>query len=243
MKKLALLLAMLVLGTFAMPAKSITITEKEMGYISVNTTASKEMTPDTASISFAVETSAKTSKEAAALNTEITTNLISNLKPLLDIDKKDTIQTKNLNLRPEYTYDKNSKRTLAGYTMVNTVTLKTKKLSVVPKLVDTAVANKATNVSELRFYVENESNYVGKLVQEATENAKIISTLTADALNQKIVGLKTINVTWGPSYDNYDNVRMYNSVKSAGASAEKTTPVEPGKVKIQASVHAQFYVK
>ena len=51
MKKLALLMALLMLGSFSAPAKALTITEKEMGYISVNTSASKEMSPDTARVS------------------------------------------------------------------------------------------------------------------------------------------------------------------------------------------------
>ena len=239
MKKFALLMALLMLGSFSAPAKALTITEKEMGYISVNTSASKEMSPDTARVSFSVETTAKTSKAASDQNKEITNKLIGALKPLIEIDKKDTIQTSNLNLRPDYSYDKN-KKTLTGYTMVNTITVKTKKLDAVPKLIDTAVANKATNVSELKFYVENESDYVGRLVQEATANAKIISKLTAESLGQKVAGLKTINVNWGPSYDEI-SPRMYAAKSNSAAGG--STPVEPGKVKIQANVHAQFYVK
>lgn len=239
MKKLAVLMAVLMLGSLFSPAKAITITDKEMGYISVNTSASKEMNPDTARISFSVETTAKTSKAASDMNKDITTKLIGALKPLIEIDKKDTIQTKDLNLRPDYVYDKN-KRTLTGYTMVNTITIKTKKLDIVPKLIDTAVENKVTNVSELKFYVENESDYVGRLVQEATANAKIISKLTAESLGQKVTGIKTINVNWGPSYDNDISPRMYSAKATPGSTA---TPVEPGKVKIQANVHAQFYVK
>lgn len=243
MKKFTLLLAFCMLAAFAQPAKAITITEKEMGFVSVNTSASKEMAPDTATVSFSVETRAKDSKTAADENTKITSNLISSLKPLIDIDKKDTIQTKNLNLRPEYVYDKNNNRSLAGYTMVNTVTVKTKKLEAVSKLVDTAIANKATNISELNFYVENENNYVSQLVQEATEKAKAISKLSAESLGQKVIGVKSLNVNWGPSYESYDNVRLYNSAKASGMGSPKSTPVEPGKVKIQANVHAQFYVK
>ena len=108
MKKLALLMALLMLGSFSAPAKALTITEKEMGYISVNTSASKEMSPDTARVSFSVETTAKTSKAASDQNKEITNKLIGALKPLIEIDKKDTIQTSNLNLRPDYSYDKNA---------------------------------------------------------------------------------------------------------------------------------------
>lgn len=240
MKKLALIVALF--AFFIMPANALTVTQKEMGYISVNTTASKEMTPDTATISFSVETRAKDSKTASEKNKEITSKMISSLKPLLELDKKDTIQTKNLNLRTEYSYDK-GKRTLIGYVMVNTVTVKTKNLSIVSKLIDTAVENKATDISELRFYVENENDCVGKLVEEATANAKVLAQRTAETLGQKISGVKNISMNWGPSYESYDNVRLYNSAKAAAGSNVKSTPVESGKVKIQANVHAQFYVK
>ena len=237
MKKIAVLTAMLLLGSLAVPANAFTITDKEMGYISVNTSASKEMAPDTAMVSFSVETTAKTSKAASDSNKEITTKLIGALKPLIEIDKNDTIQTQNLNLRPDYSYEKN-KRTLTGYTMVNTITVKTNKLDSIPKLIDTAIANKATNVSELRYYVENESDNVGRLTQEAVAKAKIIAKLTADSMDTKIKGIKTINIVKNAPSDN-NGIAMY----AAKAQNSATTPVEPGKVKIQVNVYAQFYVK
>ena len=157
-------------------------------------------------------------------------NRVSNLK-------KDTIQTQNLNLRPDYSYDKN-KRTLTGYTMVNTITVKTNKLDAVPKLIDTAIANKATNVNELRYYVENESDSVGRLTQEAVAKAKIIAKLTADSMDTKLKGIKTINIVKNAPSDNMGGV-MY----AAKAQNAASTPVEPGKVKLQVNVYAQFYVK
>ena len=52
MKKLFVYtLAVLGLGLFAV-ANAYTVTEKEMGFISVNSTAVKEVEPDTASIVF-----------------------------------------------------------------------------------------------------------------------------------------------------------------------------------------------
>lgn len=240
MKKL--IIAFLMLSFFAVPANALTITKKENGYISVTATAAKEMTPDTATISFSVETRAKDSKTASEKNKEITSTLISNLKPLLALDKKDTIQTKNLSLRTEYSYDK-GKKTLLGYVMTNTVTVKTKDLTAVSKLIDTGIENKATDISELKFYVENENEYKGKLAEEAAANAKAIAKLTADSLGQKITGVKNISINWGPIYESYGNIKLLNTAKSASGATAKTTPVETGTVKVQANVYAQFYVK
>ena len=51
-----------------MKANAATIVHKDMGYVSVNATASKEIIPDTASIYFSVDTSAPDSKSAANKN-------------------------------------------------------------------------------------------------------------------------------------------------------------------------------
>ena len=240
MKKLTIALALLMLVFLAAPAKSVT--QKEMGFIEINTSVTKEIAPDTATITFSVETSAKDSETASAANKEISNTLIENLKPMLDFfNKGDTIQTKNLHLSPEYTYERNSsKKNLVGYTMTNTIIVKTKKLENVPKLVDTAVANKATNVSDLRFYVENEEVFLASLIKEATKKAETISRLSAESLGQKINGVKSINISYGPGYENYP--RTY-AVKAADSVSGASTPVEQGKVKMQVNINAKFYVK
>lgn len=237
-----LITAALMLTFFALPTGAFTVTQKEAGYISITTTAEKEIAPDTASISFSVETRAKDSKTAAERNKEITSKLLSEIKPLLALDKNDTIQTKNLSLSTEYSYEK-GKKNLLGYTMNNTILVKTKDLTNVSKIIDTAIENKATEVSELRFYVENENDYKGELTKEATENAKNIANLTASSLGQKVAGVKNISVNWAPTYESYENVKLLTATKSPSGTSTKATQVESGKVKIKANVYAQFYVK
>ncbi len=247
MKKIVLAISLLLLTSFfyfksPLSANAITVVHKDMGYISVNSSASKEVLPDTASIYFNVETSAKDSKSAVDKNKEITSSLILALKPILALDKSDSIQTKNFILRPNYSYDKNGKKTFQNYVASNIIYVKTKNIDNVSKLIDTAVANNATSVSDLCFSIENEKQYSGELAKEAINKAKIIAGFTANTLNQKLSGVKSISVNIS-SQNNFEP--RYASMKSNPKSQQylKDASVQYGKIKLQAYVRAEFYVK
>lgn len=229
------------LGLFSI-SNAYTVVEKEMGFISVNASAIKEVEPDTASIAFAVETIAKDSKIAVAENKEITSNLILALKPLLAIDKDDVIQTRNFVLRPNYTYDKNNKKTFQNYSAVNTITVKTKNLDVVSKLIDTAVSHKASKVSELTFYVEDEAKYSNELAQTAINKAKETAKMTSQTLNQKLCGIRSVRVNVYQQNTFAAKNNVLTSAKGSSSNSENT-PIEYGKINLQANVDAEFYVK
>lgn len=243
MKKLFIALGLFAATAFIMPANAITVVEKDMGYVSVNSSADKEIIPDTASIFFTVETVSTDSKAVVNKNKEISSNLILALKPILALDKTDSIQTKNFALRPNYTYEKNGKKNFVNYTASNTIYVKTKKLENVSKLIDTAVANNATSVSELSFFVENEKQFSGELAQEAIRKAKILAQLTASTLNQRVCGIKSIRVNVYPQNSYNARYATMNASAKDSTGAGKAMPVEFGKIKLQANVDAEFYVK
>ncbi len=243
MKKLFIAVGLFLLSSLFMQANALVVEQKDTGYVSVNAVSAKEIIPDTASIYFSVETSSTDSKAAVNKNKEISSQLIDSLKPILALDKSDSIQTRNFILRPNYSYDKNGKRTFINYTAVNTIYVKTKKLENVPKLIDLAVKNSATTVSDLNFLVENEKQYAGELAQEALSKAKILATLTASALGQKVTGIKSVRVNIYPQNNYAPRGAIYSNAKTAAIGAAKSTPVEYGKIKLQANVDAEFYVK
>ncbi len=247
MKKVLFAVGLVLFAFFAyfessQAVSAVTVVHKDLGYISVNSSASKEILPDTASIYFNVETSAKDSKSAVDKNKEISSALILALKPILALDKSDSIQTKNFILRPTYSYDKSGKKTFQNYVASNIIYVKTKNIDNVSKLIDTAVANNATSVSDLYFSIENEKQYAGELAKEAINNAKIIAGFTANTLNQKLSGVKSINVNIS-SQNNFEP--RYLSMKSNPKAQQysKDTSVQYGKIKLQANVRAEFYVK
>ena len=108
MKKLLMLLLLAFIATPCISTPAMTVVQKNMGYISINATESKEIAPNTANITFAIETTDIDSKRAAERNSQITSKVIAALKQELTSDKKSDIQTRNYNLRPNYKYNKNS---------------------------------------------------------------------------------------------------------------------------------------
>lgn len=242
MKKFFLIFLSILGFGFFTASNAYTVVEKEMGFISVNASAVKEVEPDTASIVFSVETTAKDSKIAVTENKEISSKLILALKPLLAIDKDDVIQTRNFILRPNYIYDKNNKKVFQNYSAINTVTVKTKNLDVVSKLIDTAVANNVSKVSELSFFVEDEAKYSNELAQTAINKARETAKLTSQTLNQKLCGIRSVRVN---VYQQSTFAGRNNVLTSAKGSANgsDSTPIEYGKINLQANVDAEFYVK
>ena len=119
--------------------------------------------------------------------------------------------------------------------MINTISVKTKEIKNLSKLIDTAVANNATNVSDIRYFVENEDIYSAALIKEATQKAESNASMTAKSLDKKLCGVKRIFVNC---------VQNRGAQPAAyGANLVKSTPVEAQKVKMEVYVNADFYVK
>ena len=83
------------------------------------------------------------------------------------------------------------------------------------------------------------------MTNKAVAKAKAQAKSIALAANQKIVGVKSLRVS---VYQNTSsNGRLYKTSLAAGAMESATldtaTPVETGKIKMNASVDAEFYVK
>ena len=239
MKKIILIFSLMSVIGFVNPSQAITVVEKDMGFVSVNASATKEIVPDTASIRFTVQNSAKDSKSAVATNKEKASTLIGALKPMLALDDKDVLQTNNFVLRPNYTTDKNGKKTFVDYTATNVIYVKTKSIDKISDLIDVAMRNNATGVSDLNFYAENQKQFEGQLAKEALADAQIIAELTASTLGQKVKGIRAVRVN---IYPQGSSATTYRSLKS-NAVADGASPIEYGKVKIQAHVDAEFYVK
>ena len=244
MKKLLMILLLAFISTPCISTQAMTVVQKNMGYISINATESKEIAPNTANITFAVETTDVDSKRAAERNSQITSKVIGALKQELSSDKKSDIQTRNYNLRPNYKYNKNSDdRSIKNYTAINSIVVKTSDTSMVSKLIDTAIKNNVSNVSGVSMTIEDQDQFATEIVNAALTKAKNQAKATAAALNQKVVGIKSLRVN--VYHQGANGVRLYKAAAlgSTAADTATPTPIEAGKVQLNASVDAEFYVK
>lgn len=238
MKKVLLLLLCLIVFV-ALSINTDTKAETiDKGYISVNESITKDVSPNQAEISIGIVTSAKSLKQASEDNKLIANKVYSSLKALLGMG--DYIKTNNYNAQPVYIYTKDNQRVLDKYSVSNTVTVKTKNIELVSKLIDKAISQGATNVDSLQFSSTDYDSECNSALAELAKKAQKKANTVANSVNSQITGIKSINVTC-----NADNgPRPYYAIRANssldGASA---TPIEGGKVKIYANIDASFYVK
>lgn len=241
MKKFLLMLGLALFVGSSVYAPVRASVNRDMGYISINATESREVVPNVVTISFGVETTDVDSKRAAERNNQISTNVINAIKTELISDKKAIVQTKNFNIRPNYKNNDYEDRIIKNYTVVNTIQVKTCDISKISGVIDVAVKNKVSNVDSINFSLSDDDVLANDLVNKAVIKAKTQAKNVALAANKKIIGVKSLRVN---VYQNTSsNGRLYkaSSVDSVGSSM--STPIETGKIKMNASVDAEFYVK
>lgn len=215
---------------------------KEKGFISLSASEIKELEPTVANITFAVENTANDAQKATLENNLISNKIIDALKQITD-EKTDTIQTTNFSVRPVY-YTSSGKRVIKNYTAVNSVTVETKDITKVAKLIDIAIQNGANRVNGLYYSIENEKQVCNSLYPEIIKGLKLQATTLAQAAGTSLDGLKHMNVSCG-SDTMVSNGRFYaKGVTMDSSSSESySTPVEAGKIKIRVHVNADFYVE
>lgn len=240
MKKILLVLCVVAFAMLSLPTYALTLVEKDNGYVSISTTETKEVKPDTATISFAVETTDVNSKKAVEKNNQISNAMISSIKPLLSLEKKDTIQTVNYQLNPNYRVDKNGKSLLDNFTVINTIKIKTKNIENISSIIDVAVKNNVTNVDDIYFSCDDLDVYKSDLTKSALLKVKQMADATVSSLNEKVTGIKSLRVN---SYQRTSNDRVMFKSLAASNAVGATTPIETGKVSISVTVDAEFYVK
>ena len=244
MKKIILAVTLLTFGIFnniIADAAQTVDAKKEAGYISLNKTAVKEVEPNIARITFAVENVAANAQKATTDNATISNVIVDALKALLK-NERDTIKTSNFSVRPVYA-TQSGKRTIKNYTAVNSVTIETRDISKVAKLIDTAIANGSNRVDGLTYGFETEKEVCAELYPSVIKELKTQAGILAQAAGTSLDGLKHMNASCNVD-STVTNTRLYaKGAMEDSASVSISTPVEAGKVKIRVYVNADFYVK
>lgn len=244
MKKRLVLLMLVLLCTFnVMSSKASVQYTGSNGYISVSSSSQKEVEPNIAQMTFTVETTDKTVESASIQNKVIVAQVMSALKSNIDPNAGEEIKTSNFSIRPNYTYSKDNKRNIDSYTVVNSVRIKTKKISNIGKLIDIAISKGANKLDTLNFSLDNEKNICNDLYPQVVKDAQSQASIIARALNLNVVGLKSLNASCNVEYANNMSygALFAKSVNDSGGSID--TPIEAGKIKVNATVNADFNVQ
>ncbi len=243
MKKSILALFLICLVIFSVNTADAEV-KKAAGYISLNASKTLELEPNRVQISFSVETNASDAQSAVKENNEISNKIITALKTVTN-SQGDIIRTNNFSVRPNYLYGKDGVRRIKNYIAVNSVTVNTKDIKNIAKIIDTAIANGANRTDNLSYTYENSASVCQNVYPELMKELKLQASGIASASGASLDGIKSVSTSCSSNMA-ISNGRFYNMAVAAdtgGVEEAVSTPVEAGKVTVRVSVNADYYVK
>lgn len=233
----------LALGCASVQAISESI---ERGYISVNTSANAELAPDVAEISIAVKTYDNKSMQKATLqNKEISEQVISTLKAMIDTSKGDYIKTADFSATPIYSYSGN-KRNFDKYQVSNSVVVHTKSIDKIGTMIDKSIALGATDVNSLNFSVSNYEAQCNDLLTLAAKKASARANAVAKTVPTTLAGIRSMDVSCSTSNSSRPQYKMLMANRAMMMDSEaagSSTTIESGVIKVFANVNATYFVK
>lgn len=218
----------------------------ERGYISVNTSANAELAPDVAEISIAVKTYDNKSMQKATLqNKEISEQVISTLKSMIDTSKGDYIKTADFSATPIYSYSGN-KRNFDKYQVSNSVVVHTKSIDKIGTMIDKSIALGATDVNSLNFSISSYEAQCNDLLTLAAKKASARANAVAKTVPTTLSGIRSMDVSCSTSNSSRPQYKMLMANRAMMMDSEaagSSTTIESGVIKVFANVSATYFVK
>ena len=177
---------------------SFTSSEKT---ITVTGSAATSISPDIVTLQFGVDTEAKTAQEAISENAQAMDSVVTAVTGLGIT--KDEISTASFSIYPVYNYSVPEpytgiqKTILTGYKASNTLFVKTTKLSLTGKIIDSAVGAGANRVDSVSFSLSPgvQQATQNDLISKAVLDAKSKAEKALNPLGEKVVGVKSVNLS------------------------------------------------
>ena len=186
--------------------------------------------PDRAFVVAAVETRAKTPREAQQLNATAMTAVQQRLTTA-GIGR-DAIRTLGYTVQPQYDFA-NGRRTLRDYLARNSVEVRLDEVARVGEIADTVVQGGATTVSEIRFDLKDRAGAEREALRLAVQDARARADAAAMGAGRVVDRVLRIE----DSRD-IEAPRPYMRMSATAAAADQppSTPIDAGDLEIRAHV-------
>jgi uncharacterized protein YggE len=184
--------------------------------------ASVSVTPNMALVDVGVSTQAATAQDASQQNAAQAGTVISALQALLGTTA--SIKTISYSVSPVYNTGQNA--TIIGYVVTNIVEVTLTDLTLVGKVIDTAIQSGANRVQGVSFGLQDNTAPV----------AQALKTAASSALSQAAAIASGLNVHTGSVLRASEGVNTANPTALAPIAGGASTPIQTGMVVIQASV-------
>ena len=211
--------------------------------IVVNATGTASREPEQAVVNLAIETAARTARDAADQNAATMDRIIAALRRL-EIPESQ-IRTTAYNMYPEYrhyepTRDGSEMRQpeIIGYRVMNMVSVTVDGASRAGAVIDAALAAGANRVDGLFFQLRDTDAVRAEALRDAMAKARAEAALLAEAAGLELGAPMEISTSYGYMPPPMP-MPMYARDMVQAAPAPPT-PVQPGAVEVQASVNIVY---
>ena len=204
--------------------------------ITVTGTGRASVRPDLADLRLGVTITAPTVESARSGSAATLAAVITNLKGL-GIEDRD-LQTSIVSVSPQYDYSREgAPPRLIGYSFSNLVATVVRDIERVGDAIDAALTAGATNVDHIAFRVADQSAAEREAREAAVADARVKAETFAAAAGVAIAGVAAIVESGAPiPYPAPVVERM------AFAARDASTPIEPGKNEVVATVTIAYRI-
>jgi uncharacterized protein YggE len=194
--------------------------------------------PDTADLSFAIETHAKTASEAASHNATLARKITDALKAKLG--DRGRVWTGGYSLTPDYDQrpTRQGNPVIIGYNAQNSIMVETGAMDLLGELVDTAIAAGANRVNYLNFSLKDDGKARARAIADASRDAQAQAQALAASLNVRLKRLMSASTEAQPR-----PVPVMRAMAFSAAESAAPTPIEAGQVTVPASVSLTYEIE
>ncbi|WLR52710.1 SIMPL domain-containing protein [Bacillus tianshenii] len=186
--------------------------------------------PNQAIVTIGVTTEGMNLTEVQAENSKTVLRIIHSLRELGI--PKEKIQTDDYRILMEYDFI-DGKQVFRGYNVTHMLRVTIDDINKVGIVVDTAVKNGTTTISNISFTVSNKQFYYNQALSLAVRNAQEKAAIIGHTLGVPVFSIPEEMVEGGVTPEAYPSPRVL-------AASTETTPISPGQIDIIASVRAKF---
>lgn len=186
--------------------------------------------PDQAFVTIAVETRAKTPREAQQQNAQAMTSVQQRLGAIGI--PKDAVRTTGYSIQQEFDYT-NGKRTARGYVAHNGVDVRVDAVERVGDVLDAMVEAGATTVSGVRFDLKDRAGAEREALRLAVLDGRARAEAIASGAGRTLERILRIADAPQPRFKGAPQMMLE---RSAAGVAAADTPIAPGEIEVRAEV-------
>jgi len=191
-----------------------------------------------------VVTSADTAEEALRLNTQKIERVE---KSLLNSGLvKEEYRTGRFQIQPKWTprprqVPEGWRPKIAGYSVTNSLQVKTRKLKLAGKLIEAGTEAGANQINSIVFNLADPRKFRSRAIEKATANAKADAVSLAKAAGVNLAGILLLKLEHTAEVP--QRLKLSKMMESTASRGDTSPPISPGDVTVRAGIMLVYRIK